>query len=168
MKKEIRIAGIAVMVILVLIQFYHPAHNLSNDMTHDISTVYPMPDSVQTILKTACYDCHSNRTEYPWYANIQPVASWLGHHVDEGKDELNFSEFSSYSPRRQFHKLDKIIHELDEHDMPLASYTIIHRNAVITSSQQMIISNWANAIRDSMKATYPADSLKMPKRLKRD
>lgn len=168
MKKTIKYAGIALLVILVLIQFYRPARNLSNDRTNDISKTFPVPDSVQTILKTACYDCHSNYTVYPWYANIQPVASWLGHHIDEGKQELNFSEFSTYTPRRQYNKLGKIVHELDEHEMPLASYTLIHRDAVISSTQQMIISNWVNSLRDSMKASYPADSLKMPPRKRKD
>jgi hypothetical protein len=158
-------AGIVIIVLLALMQLYRPARNQSNDQTSDISKKFPVPDSVQTILKTSCYDCHSNYTVYPWYANIQPVAAWLDHHVDEGKDELNFSEFSSYSPRRQYKKLDEIIKQLDEHEMPLSSYTIIHRNAVISSTQQMIISSWANTLRDSMRATYPADSLKMKKRV---
>jgi hypothetical protein len=156
--------GIGVVIVLAAIQLYRPARNQSNDQTNDISKKFPVPDSVQAILKTSCYDCHSNYTAYPWYANIQPVASWLGHHVDEGKGELNFSEFSAYSPRRQYKKLSEIVKQLDEHEMPLASYTIIHRDAVITSTQQMIIGNWANTLRDSMQAHYPADSLKMPKR----
>ena len=167
MKKALKIAGIALLSIIVLIQFYRPERNLSNDMTNDISKKYPMPDSVQVILKTACYDCHSNLTVYPWYANIQPLASWLGHHVNEGKDELNFSEFAGYSPRRQFRKLEKVIKELDEHEMPLESYTLIHRNAILTDAQQKTVTNWANALRDTMKATYPADSLKMIKKAPR-
>ncbi|MCW3125679.1 MAG: cytochrome [Bacteroidetes bacterium] len=168
MKKTFKKIGIGLIVIFGLIQFYHPERNLSNDQTNDISKKFPVPDSVQAILKTSCYDCHSNQTVYPWYANIQPVASWLGHHVNEGKEDLNFSEFSSYAPRRQYSKLGKIVHVLDEHEMPLSSYTLIHRDAVINSTQQMIVSNWVNALRDSMKAVYPADSLKMPKRPKRD
>ena len=164
MKKALKIAGIALLAIIVLIQFYRPERNLSNDMTNDISKKYPMSDSLHAILKTACYDCHSNLTVYPWYANIQPVASWLGHHVNEGKDELNFSEFASYSPRRQFGKLGKVVKELDEHEMPLGSYTLIHRNAVLSDAQQKTVTNWANAIRDTMQATYPADSLKMIKK----
>jgi hypothetical protein len=162
--KKIRNVVIAIILLLALIQLYRPVRNLSNDNTHDISTVYAVPDSVKTILKTSCYDCHSNSTSYPWYANIQPVASWLGHHVNEGKGELNFSAFGTYSPRRQFHKMDEIVHQMDEHEMPLASYTLVHRDAVMSDAQRMTLSNWANAIKDTMKVTYPADSLKMQKR----
>ena len=163
-KKDLKSIAIVVVLILAAIQFYRPERNLSGDNAHDISKAAAVPAPIQAMLTTSCYDCHSNRTAYPWYANIQPVASWLGHHVNEGKEELNFSEFAAYSPRRRYHKLEEIIHTMDEQEMPLASYTLIHRDAVLSGPQRMALSQWAGALRDSMKAAYPADSLKMPKR----
>jgi hypothetical protein len=157
-------AGIFLLVLLVVIQFIRPTRNLSNDVSHDISTKYPIPDTVKAILKTSCYDCHSNHTEYPWYANIQPVAWWLGDHVNEGKRELNFNAFASYRISRQYNKLHKIAEEVKEGEMPISSYTLIHGYAKLDEGQRKLVSDWANAIHDSIKATYPADSLKRPQK----
>ncbi len=138
--------GYVIVAILILIQFYHPAKNegeaLSvNDITHTVA----VPDSVMQILQASCYDCHSNHTEYPWYHAIQPIGIWLDDHVTEGKRELNFSEYNTFKPKRQFKKLKKISKEVTEHDMPLTSYTFIHKNATLTESQITLLANWATA-----------------------
>ncbi|MBS1686708.1 MAG: heme-binding domain-containing protein [Bacteroidetes bacterium] len=163
MKQSTKII-LGIVSVVILIQFYRPARNESNDQSHHISTIYPVPDQVSQILRPACYDCHSNYTIYPWYANVQPVASWLTHHVNEGKEELNFSEFATYSPRRQYHKLEEVIKMIDDKKMPLESYTLIHKDAILTADQRTILTQWAQGIMDTMKATYPADSLKRPQR----
>src|SRR5579871_2879029 len=126
MRKKLKIAGIALVVIFVLIQFLRPARNLSNNNTNAISTKYRVPDSVDQILKTSCYDCHSNYTVYPWYTNIQPVGWWLTHHINEGKEHLNFSEFASYRIGRQYHSLQGITKLVKKDEMPISSYTLIH------------------------------------------
>ena len=162
--KTFKTIGVVLVVILIIIQFIHPERNLSNDTSNDITKKYTVPDTVQAILKTSCYDCHSNHTEYPWYANIQPVAWWLEHHVDEGKGELNFNTFESYRIGRQYRKLEKITKEVNDGGMPITSYTLIHRYAILSDGQKKLVADWANSIHDSIKASYPADSLKMPKR----
>jgi hypothetical protein len=86
---------IGLLVVLVALQFVRPARNVSADTTKDISTLYPMSDSVKMIVNKACADCHSNKTVYPWYASVQPLSFWLDHHVNEGKGEINFNEFAS-------------------------------------------------------------------------
>lgn len=156
--------GLGLLVVLVIIQFFRPARNESNEIAFDISTKYPVPDTVKAILKASCNDCHSNHTEYPWYANVQPVAWWLTHHVNEGKAELNFNTFAKYRIGRQYFKLDKIAKEVNEGEMPLPSYTLIHRYAKLDDGQRKLLADWANSIHDSIKATYPADSLKRPQR----
>ena len=165
MKKRAKKIGIAMVVILIVIQFFHPTRNQSNIIVNDISTQYVVPDTVKDLLKASCYDCHSNHTKYPWYANIQPVAWWLGHHVDEGKDELNFNEFASYSIGHQYRKLEKIATEVNEGEMPISSYTLIHGYAKLNDAQRKLVVDWANSIHDSIKVTFPADSLKKPERL---
>lgn len=152
----------SVLVILVLIQFIRPEKNIHAApaaMANDISKVFPTPEPVQQILKTSCYDCHSNNTVYPWYSNFQPVAGWLNHHVNEGKEEVNFNEFATYRPARQYKKLDEIIEQVKKEEMPLSSYTIVHKDAVLTKDQANLLMDWAAAQQDSMKAKYPADSL---------
>jgi hypothetical protein len=149
--------------IFIALQLVRPAKNIHPEpgaVEKDISTVFPVPDRINNILKTSCADCHSNNTRYPWYARIQPLAWWLNNHVEEGKDELNFNEFASYRPRRQYHKLEEIIEQVKEGEMPLKSYTLIHQNAKLNESQREELSSWANALLDSMRVRYPADSLR--------
>ena len=159
MKKYIKPVLLGLLAILLLFQFIRPAKNQSNDLSNDISKQYPVPDSVQDILKVACNDCHSNNTVYPWYAEVQPVASWLADHVEEGKEHLNFSNFTARRVAVQNHKFEEIIEMVKEGEMPLASYTWIHRDAILTEKQQQLLIDWAQTNMDSLKAQYPADSL---------
>ncbi|MEI2748516.1 MAG: heme-binding domain-containing protein [Ferruginibacter sp.] len=161
MKRFFKTLFLVLLVVLVLFQFYpRPAKNIaSGPSANDISRVHAVPQEVDKILKTSCYDCHSNTTAYPWYSKIQPVALWLGDHIEEGKGELNFSEFGTYSIRRQYRKLEEINEEVKEGEMPLKSYTFIHRNASLDEKQQLILANWVTALRDSFASNYPPDSL---------
>jgi uncharacterized membrane protein len=154
---------IGLLVVLIAIQFIKPARNESANTTKDIATLYPMPDSVKTIVTKACADCHSNKTVYPWYASIQPLGFWLDHHVEEGKREINFNEFASYRIGKQNHKLKEVIEQVQEGEMPLSSYTLIHKNAVLTETEKNTLVHWCQNIMDTIKANYPADSLKSRK-----
>lgn len=153
-------------LILVVIQFFRPEKNLSDDQRFDISTKYMIPDSVQAILKVACNDCHSNLTEYPWYAEIQPVAWWLNYHVTDGKRHINYSDFTSRPIAVQNHKFEETIEMVKEGEMPLASYTWLglHAGAKLTDTQRQLIISWAEAQMDSLKAQYPPDSLVLKRR----
>ena len=135
---------IAIISLLVLIQFIRPERNLGvADTEKDITHTVTVSPEVKNILEKSCYDCHSNHTEYPWYANIQPVASWLADHVDEGKDELNFSEFDTFKSRRKIKKLKEVIEQTKKSEMPLSSYLIIHKNAALSEEQKNILIKWA-------------------------
>jgi hypothetical protein len=139
------------LIALIVIQFIKPAKNQSTQKSaNDISTLAAVPANVQAVLDKACNDCHSNNTRYPWYSNIQPIAWWLAHHVDEGKGELNFSEFASYSPKKQAHKLEETIEMVKEGEMPLDSYTWTHKDAILTTEEKLAISAWADELRKSI------------------
>ena len=161
-----RNVGIFLLFVLLCIQFIHPTKNSSDDKKADISATLPVPESIQQILKTSCYDCHSNYTDYPWYSKIQPVDWWLNDHINEGKRELNFSTFSAYRLFRQYHKLEEIDEMIVEDEMPLTSYTLIHTNAKMTEAQKEMLIQWSKNMRDSMENWYPADSLISPKKRK--
>jgi hypothetical protein len=152
---------IALLVALVVIQFIHPEKNVSGDKSKDITTLFPMPDSVQVIVDKACADCHSNKTNYPWYASIQPIAFWIGDHVKDGKRHFNFNDFAGYRIAKQNHKLEEVIEQIKEDEMPLYSYTLIHKEAKLTDAEKATLTNWCQSIMDTLKATYPADSLKL-------
>ncbi len=164
MKKYLKPALWALLGLFVLGQFIRPERNLSNDQTNHLRTHYPIPDSVEAILDIACYDCHSNLTRYPWYANVQPFAAWIAHHVDEGKQELNFSSLTTRRIAIQNHKLEELIEMVREGEMPLPSYTWIHRDAVLSDPQKNALIAWAQTTMDSIKAQYPADSLVLRRR----
>lgn len=148
---------IALLIIFIIIQFFRPEKNIASAASpNDISNVHALPDSVHEILKVACYDCHSNNTRYPWYNNIQPVAWWLRSHITDGKKGLNFSEFASYNAQKQYKKFTQIIKEVKSGGMPLSSYTLIHRDAVLSDHQKGLITGWASIIADSLKAVDPS------------
>jgi len=157
---------IALVIVFILIQFVRPAKNTSGLAPHPMSAKYQMTPDVETLFENACYNCHSNKTDYPWYAEVQPVAWWLANHVKEGKQRLNFDEFTSRRINYQNHKFEEIVEMVEEKEMPLPSYTWLglHKEANITDEQRKIITDWATAQMNALADQYPADSLVMPKR----
>lgn len=130
-----------------------PVRNESGQvLPTDITMAYKMPDSILNVLKTSCYDCHSNNTDYPFYATIQPVGWMMNNHIKNGKDKLNFSDFGSYSRRRQISKFRSIISQIQDDKMPLSSYTIIHKDAILTTENKILIIDWSNKTRDSLSS----------------
>ncbi|MEP7163946.1 MAG: heme-binding domain-containing protein [Ferruginibacter sp.] len=168
MKRFFKILFYTILIALLIFQLYpKPTKNLSSTINaNDITLAQHVPPEVEQVLKTSCYDCHSNNTVYPWYASVQPVAMWLGDHISEGKHDLNFSEFGGYSMRKKYKKLEEINELVKEDKMPLSSYTLIHRDAKLDESKKLLLANWVTALRDSMKANYPADSLVRKKNYK--
>ncbi|MDL5511292.1 heme-binding domain-containing protein [Arenibacter sp. M-2] len=155
-------------VVLILIQFFRPEKNESNDNTDDISTKYNVPEDVNHLLKVSCNDCHSNKTEYPWYSNVQPVAWFLNNHVVDGKRHLNFSNFTKLPLAIQYHKFEEVVEMVEEKEMPIPSYTYLglHSEANLTQEQRDKIMDWSKAQMAYLKANYPADSLVRKKRSK--
>lgn len=143
--------------VLLLIQFIRlPRNSGSATGDQDLSKVVQVPAEINTMLETSCYDCHSNKTVYPWYANIQPLGWWLQYHVNEGKEELNFSEFASYDLKRQAHKMEEIAEMVEEGEMPMSAYTLIHKNAVLTEAQKTSLIAWAKENHTTLKASQSA------------
>lgn len=159
MKKYGKKILIGLLVILLGIQFIRSGKNVSGEATNDISTKFPVPENVMAILKPACMDCHSNTTRYPWYTNIQPIGMWLEGHVNEGKRELNFSNFTARKVAVQNHKFEEIIEMVKEGDMPLKSYTWTHADARLSDEQRALVTTWAQSMMDTLRQRYPADSL---------
>ncbi|MBI1768480.1 MAG: heme-binding domain-containing protein [Bacteroidetes bacterium] len=140
---------LTVVVVLIVIQFIRPSRNNGDaEGANVISKKYQVPENVQSILKQSCYDCHSNSTKYPWYANVQPVGWWIQYsHVDDGKRHLNFSEYASYSEKKAKHKFEEIADEVRDGEMPLGTYTFLHHDAVLTEEQTKILVDWAESLK---------------------
>ncbi len=153
--------------VLVILQFFqidqsNPPVQASQDL---LSAVQP-PEEVASLLKTACYDCHSYQTEYPWYANIQPVGWWLQGHVEEGREHLNYSTWTAYDAEKRAHKAEESAEEVAEGHMPLKVYPLTHPEARLTDAQRERLSTWLTAladgrdISDKIRAGVPKNSLK--------
>jgi len=112
--------------------------------------VNDVPKEVENIIKTSCYDCHSNNTAYPWYNKVQPVAWFLEDHVKHGKEELNFNEWADYSDRRKNSKLKSIISQIEDEEMPLDSYTLIHRDAILSEIEKKEIVKYMKALKENL------------------
>jgi uncharacterized membrane protein len=159
-KKIVFVLGI----VFLVLQAFRPEKNTSADRSKDISTLYPVPENVQAIITKACADCHSNKTEWPWYGEIQPVGWWLADHVKDGKKHFNFNEFAGYRVAKQNHKLEECIEEVKDGAMPMAAYTSIHAAARLTDEEKAQFTAWCQSVRDTIKARYPADSLVLKKK----
>ncbi len=160
MKKVIKIILIGLLIILVLIQFIRPEKNVSDTIAvNDISTKYAIPAHIDSLLKTSCYDCHSNNSYYPWYWNLQPVAWFMNGHIEDGKRDLNFSEFTTYQIAKQYRRLEQIKDETKSGDMPLTSYTLIHTDARLSAQGKSELATWVASARKQLEDNYPSDSL---------
>lgn len=151
--KRIALIGL---VIFLLIQLYQPARNSDNGqvLPVHIAKVYSIPENVQQVLQNSCYDCHSNNTRYPWYSYIQPGRTFMEVHIEDGKKDLNFSEFGSYSKRKQEGKLKSIIKQVQAAEMPLNSYTLIHRDAILKDAEKKVLIDWIEKTMDSLSNDY--------------
>lgn len=138
---------LGILVVFILIQFYRPEKNDSKNEMNAISTLMEIPVEVNKIIQTSCADCHSNSTNYPWYNKIAPASWFLAQHIKEGKEKLNFSEWTAYNKDQKSHVLKNIKEVLNEREMPLKSYLLIHKDAKLTENQYQILYDWVNTIK---------------------
>ncbi len=151
MMKIVKKIAIALLVVLIGMQFYRPEKNVSEgDYVATFETETQPSTEVKEILKTTCYDCHSANTEYPWYNNIAPVSYWLAEHIEDGKKHLNFSDWENYDAKKKDHKLEELIEEVKEGKMPLNEYTWTHADAKLSDEQISVLLAWA----DEARANY--------------
>ena len=149
--KVVKIIAVVLLVAFVGIQFIPTTRNQSDMVPEtDFMLVNNVPENIQNKLQVSCYDCHSNNTQYPWYNKVQPVAWFLEDHIKEGKAELNFNEWDSLSTRRKTSKLRSIIKQIENGEMPLDSYTFIHRDAKFSEAEAEEIINWVTQLKDSL------------------
>ena len=142
---------LVLVVAFVGIQFIPTKRNQSDIVpATDFMLVNNVPNNIKSKLQVSCYDCHSNNTNYPWYNKIQPVAWFLEDHIKEGKAELNFSEWDTYSERRKNSKLKSIISQINDDKMPLSSYTIIHKNTKLSERNKKLIVGYVSELRDNL------------------
>jgi hypothetical protein len=119
---------------------------------HDLLATNPPPPEVATLLRHACYDCHSNETRWPWYSHIAPVSWLVAGDVAHGRERLNFSDWPRELPGRAAKRLERISEELGYKDMPPGKYTLMHPEARLTAGQRQRLIDWADAEAARLKA----------------
>lgn len=144
---------LGLLIVFIAIQFIRPERNGGsltgpNDITHYVQ----VPDTVMHMLQASCFDCHSNKTRYPWYVNINPVGWWLKHHIDDGKRAINFSDLSQMTQKKLVHRMGDIGEQVEEHEMPLKSYLLIHTDAKLSDAQIQIFKEWSEQAKAEMAA----------------
>lgn len=150
MKKKSKLKKFLIILafLLLLIQLFRiDKTNLPVEPSKDFVIASNAPSEIRSILKTSCYDCHSNEVVYPWYTNIAPFSWWMKHHVNEGREELNFSEWGTYSSKRMDHKLKECIEEINENEMPISTYVWMHNEATLNPDQKEKLIQWFNSLR---------------------
>ena len=143
---KLKIAFIFFLVVIVMLQFFNP--HLSNKDEYVSIESFKLEENVSAdiinLFKTSCFDCHSNQTNYPWYSNIAPISFFVNHHIGEGKEHLNFSIWNSYSKKEKLHKLEEIKEEIEEKEMPLKIYTLLHKSTKLNNNEIKSLLNWIN------------------------
>ncbi len=138
------------LVLFTALQFCNPA--LTNPPPkREFLTATPPPPAVAAALQTACYDCHSAQTRWPWYARIAPVSWLIASDVNEGREHMNFSDWPA-EPDRAAKKLERINEVLDYREMPPKKYTLIHANARLTDVQRKAIMDWTETAAQKLRA----------------
>jgi len=155
--KVLKKIGVVLLIALVVAQFFGPEKNDGNlDTVNAFIAETNPPAEVTQILKTTCFDCHSAKTNYPWYNNITPVNYWLDEHVRDGKKHLDFSKWSEYSLKRKEHKMDELYEEVEKKEMPLNSYTWTHTEANLTQAQIDAVVAWGKKVQADYKQQMTA------------
>jgi len=150
MLRFLKLTALLLGVVLLGLQLIRPERNLGDPEGPDsIVRHHEVPAEIRAVLARSCYDCHSNRTRYPWYAEVQPVRWWLDSHISDGKRHLNLSEFARYSAEKQLEKLDEIVDTVAiAKSMPLPSYTLVHRSAIPSPAEINAVADWAEELHD--------------------
>jgi len=139
-KKWYLVALVAFLLLIQLIRI--DKKNPPVDLSKDLITITNPPVEIAKMIKSSCYDCHSHESTYPWYSNLAPVSWYLKNHIKEAREHVNFSEWANYKPDKAKRKLDACAEDIEEGDMPLSSYTLMHSNAKLSAEQTKLLSEW--------------------------
>ena len=142
---------ISLICLFILIQLKRPGRtNPAVDEAQTIEAHTQITPEVKDILGRSCNDCHSNKTVWPWYTNVAPVSWWIADHINEGRQNLNLSEWAKLDRDRQDRKLRQICDEVEDGVMPLSSYLPMHPKARLSDQDKKILCDWTAAERERL------------------
>lgn len=154
MKKALKIIVIGLAILFVLAQFVRPDLSRPSIVPgQQLEATTEVPGHIAAVLERSCNDCHTNKTDFPWYSQITPVSWWLKDHVDHGREELNFSVWNTYNRDRKVRKLEEVCEQIETREMPLPSYTWAHWDAPLAADEIRAICDWTNAETTRLEAS---------------
>ncbi len=157
MNKKVKTVLLVLLAALLVIQFFQiDKTNPESDPAKDFIALENPPQEIATLLKNACYDCHSHDTAYPWYTNVQPVAWWVKGHIKGARNHLNYATWGDAEAKKKAHKFEEMAEETAEGHMPLKSYTWMHPQSKITDAERQSLVDWFKA-----KQERKAENLEM-------
>jgi hypothetical protein len=145
-RTAIRAATALFVVAFAGVQVIRPERtNASVDPGRRLEAHVRVPSDVSAVLARACADCHSDETRWPWYSQVAPVSWFVIDHVNHGRSHLNFSRWAEYSDAERRTRLENVCALVTKGEMPLASYTLVHRDARLTSGDVRLLCDWSAA-----------------------
>ena len=148
--------AIVIAVIFIGLQFTTPRHtNPPFDAAQTLAATTAVPPDVSAVFARSCSDCHSNQTNWRWYTYVAPVSWFTVGHVNDGRKELNLSEWGSYGTRMKDTRLKAICAQTKSGTMPLASYTFVHRHTKLSPDEVKKICGWTEEVRHQLAAPHP-------------
>jgi len=144
MKKIGRISLYILVGSFIFIQFFRIQKNISTEVPeNDFLRAHPkMQAELQQVFTTSCYDCHSNNTNYPWYASIAPFSWVIDQHIRNGKFEMNFNDYDTHGKKQKIRLLDDICEVVSDSSMPPSNYLMLHPDAILSEEEKTGICEW--------------------------
>ncbi|MEO8484113.1 MAG: heme-binding domain-containing protein [Acidobacteriota bacterium] len=134
-------------VALVGLQFL-PLDRSNPPVTAEI----PASAAVNSVIRRACYDCHSNETMWPWYSRVAPVSFLVARDVHEGRRHLNFSTWGQYEPAKQAKLVREIWKQVSTGEMPMSIYLPLHPHARLSAQDKAVFEAWAKTVDPNISA----------------
>lgn len=157
-----RLSLLAVFLLLAVQAIPVKHKNPAIDPTRALEATAPVPPAIHEILRRSCNDCHSNETVWPWYSRVAPVSWIVLYDVREGRSDLNFSEWGSYTTKEKGDKLEEICGRVRRDEMPDGKYTLIHRNARLTTEERSAVCRWSEEILKALNESAPLSRVSNP------
>jgi cytochrome c551/c552 len=154
LRKLLKWIAIVLVVLFVGMQLKRPAMtNPPVDQSQTIEAHTQITPQAKDILDRSCSDCHSNKTVWPWYTNVAPISWWIAGHINEGRQNMNLSEWAKLDQNSQDRKLRQMCDEVQDGAMPLPSYLPMHPKARLSEQDKKTLCDWTAAERERLSAT---------------
>ena len=150
MKKFLKIILFVLLVGFIVIQFFQPEKTNEEITELHFFNQLEVPEEIQVLLTNSCLDCHSSQTRYLWYHHVSPVSWFINDHIIEGREELNLSDWKNLSVLDQISALDEMCEEVENGNMPLKPYLLLHPDAKLSEEEKEMLCEWVKELSEEL------------------